>query len=345
MHKNTRFWIAALILPLLLSVGHSRVWAQSSADKAAADTLFNEGKELISSGATEAACAKFEASLARVTQLGTQLALASCYEKLGRLASAWGAFRSAASTAGKARDAQRKRFAEDHATALEPQLSKLVIKVEAGYRVDNLQITRDGVEVSAAELGSPIPVDPGDHEIRATAPGWSLYSSKVHVAGLPGTVEFVVPALGKAPEKLEAPKAGLSDPTPILAGVTSVPDGRLQRRRSIGYVVGGAGLAVVGVSLVFGALASSKWSDAQAHCRDNLCDQAGLDLAGSATTLGTLSTGTFVVGAAAVGAGVYLWLTARSPNAEASHLRERTSLRLVPDLAPAQVGILLQGGF
>src|SRR4051794_1429422 len=145
---------------LFLWLGHA-AWAQTAADKAAADTLFSEGKRLIAAGDVETACAKFEASLTRLPQLGAQVALASCYEKLGKTASAWGAFRAAASAASKAHDEQRQRFADEHAAALEPNLSRLVIKTEPGYRIDRLEVKRDGIALTIAELDSPVPVDPG----------------------------------------------------------------------------------------------------------------------------------------------------------------------------------------
>jgi len=335
--RRSTTWVA-LGAGALLCAGHGRAVAQSAADKAAADTLFSEGKKLIASGDTEAACAKFEASLSRVTQLGAQLALASCYEKLGKTASAWGEFRTAASAAGKARDPQRKRFADDHAAALEPRLSRVVIKLEPGYRVDNLEVKRDGLEVSTAELGTPVPVDPGEHTVEASAPGWVAWSTKVTVAGMPGTVEVIVPALGKAPVKVEEPRP---EPVPVPAPVRLVDD--QHDRRTIAYAVGGGGAAMVGVSLIFGALARSKWSDAHAHCRGNVCDQAGLDLTSGAGTMGNVSTATFLLGGAALAAGAYLWFTAR-PSGEATQ-PPATALRLVPGLGPAQVGLTLQGGF
>lgn len=61
-------------------------------------------------------------------QLGTQIALASCYEKLGKTASAWAEFRAAASAAVKVHD-KRQQFAEEHAAALEPKLSKIAVVV------------------------------------------------------------------------------------------------------------------------------------------------------------------------------------------------------------------------
>lgn len=314
--------------------------AQNGADKAAADTLFGEGKKLIAAGDTEAACAKFEASLSKVRQLGAQLALASCYEKLGHTASAWGEFRAAASAAARARDPQRKRFAEEHARALEERLSRLVIRVEPGYRIDGLQVKRNGVEVESAELGTPVPVDPGEYAIEALAPGWVAWTTTVTVT-MPGTVEVMVPALGKAPIRVEEPVA---PPRPTEDAEEPAAQSGKGARRTAAYAVGGGGVAVVAVSLILGSVASSRWSEAQDHCEANRCDQTGVDLADSASTMGTLSTVTFIAGTAAVAAGAYLWFTSRSEETP-PRSPPATALRLFPAVGPAQTGLLLQGGF
>jgi hypothetical protein len=319
----------------VLCAGRS-AWAQQAADKAAADTLFSEGKKLIAAGEVDAACAKFEASLAKVNRLGTQLALGSCYEKAGKTASAWAEFGAAARAAGKAHDPQRQHFAEEHAAALEARLSKLVIKLEPGYRVDGLEVKRDGVEVSAAELGSLVPVDPGEHTVEASAPGWFGWSTKVAVAGLPGVVEVIVPALGKTPVKLDERKASV-----VAAVAMPEQEDPSRNRRYLAYGVGVGGIAFVGASLVSGALASSKWSDAQTHCHDKRCDPTGVDLAGSARTLGNVSTATFLIGTAAVATGIVLYL--KLPKEMAS--TRATALRVVPGVGPTQVGLMVQGGF
>lgn len=310
--------------------------AQTAADKAAADTLFNEGKKLISKGDTAGACALFEASLNKAVQLGTQLALASCYETIGKTASAWGEFRAAASTASKAHD-RRQLFAEEHAATLEPKLSKLVLKLEPGYRVDGLEIKRDGAVVSAAELGAPVPVDPGDHTIEASAPGWVAWSNKVSVVS-PGVIAVIVPALGKAPVKVEDPRP---EPAPVVAKLP--PEDPVRPRRLLAYGVAGGGAGLIGVSLIFGAIASSRWGDAQNHCHQNQCDATGVDLAHGAQTMGNVSTGIFVVGTAALATGVVLYLTARPSDAEKAP--DPTALRVLPGVAATQVGLTLQGGF
>jgi hypothetical protein len=327
----------ALSIGLCLGASRGLASAQSAADKAAADTLFNEGRKRIAAGENAEACAMFEASLAKASQLGTQLALASCYEKVGKTASAWAEFRGAASAASKAHD-KRQRFAEEHAAALEARLSKIVIKLEPGYRVDGLVVKRDGAAVSMVEFGAAVPVDPGDHTVEADAPGWMPWSTKVSVAPAPGVIEVVVPALGKAPVKVDEP------PLPSAA-VATVPDSRRPPpRRLLAYGFGGGGAAMIGVSLILGAVASSRWSDAQAHCHERLCDPTGVDLAHGAGTMGNAATATFVVGAAAVAGGVALYLTAPSIGAEKSPA-DSTALHVVPSIGAAQIGLTLQGGF
>jgi hypothetical protein len=336
-----RYWIAAGV-GLLLSTSHGPVWAQTAADKAAADTLFTEGKRLIAAGEIEPACAKFEASLARLAQLGAQLALASCYEKLGKTASAWGEFRAAASTAIKAHDDQRQRFAEDHAAALEPNLSRLVIKVEPGYRIDGLELKRDGVVITAAELDSPVPVDPGDHMVEAAAPGWVAWSIKVPVT-LPGAVDVVVPALGKAPVKVEEPRPA---PEPVVAVAAAPAAVASPRHRSyLAYGVAGGGVVALGASVLFGAMASTRWSAAQSYCHDRMCSQPGYDLATRARTMGTLGTGAFIVGTAAAATGVALLLISSPDDTAILSTRRSAALRLRPSVGADQVALAMEGVF
>lgn len=341
MHRSFALVAAfAALLTCALAAGSAPTFAQNGAEKAAADTLFSEGKKLIAAGDTETACATFEASLAKMRQLGAQLALASCYEKLGKTASAWGGFRAAASAATKARDGQRRRFAEEHAAELEAKLSRLVIKVEAGYRIDGLVVKRNGLELEHAELGVPVPVDPGDYTVEALAPGWVAWSTNVTLS-MPGSVEVVVPALGKAPVKVE-------ESAPARATAADRPSDEAQRkqRRTLSYLVGASGLAAIASSLIVGSIASSRWDETKVNCEEAgdgplRCNQTGVDAADSASTLGTLSTVTFVVGAAAVAFGSYLYVTSRP----SEHAQLSTRTRLVPTVGPESAGLVLQGGF
>jgi hypothetical protein len=320
--RHRHSWIAlSSCLVLFASPGVAR--AQPAADKAAADVLFNEGKKLIDKGDIAAACQKFEASLNRASQLGTQIALASCFEKQGRTASAWGAFRAASAMARKAGD-KRARFCDERARAIEAMLSMLTIRVAAADPA-GLAITRDGATVLAAELGTAVPVDPGAHTVEATAPGRVAWSRSVSVPPGPGVIEVSVPTLDKLP----------ADPPP---GVAPRP------RRTLAYGLGGAGVAAIGGSLILGAMARSKWNDSRPHCEDRLCDPAGVELAGDARTLGNVSTVVFVAGTAAVATGVVLLLTGSRDNRETAS-PGTTALHLAPTITATQLGISLEGGF
>jgi hypothetical protein len=59
--------------------------------------------------------------------------------------------------------------ARDRATKLEPKLSKLTIQVQS--TATGQRVSKDAVEISAAEWGTAVPTGPGDHVVEATAPG------------------------------------------------------------------------------------------------------------------------------------------------------------------------------
>ena len=59
---------------------------------AQAEILFRQGKELLASGKTAEACAAFDASQKLDPTVSTLLNQASCHEKQGQLATAWGLF-------------------------------------------------------------------------------------------------------------------------------------------------------------------------------------------------------------------------------------------------------------
>jgi hypothetical protein len=88
--------------------------------------------------------------------------------------------------------------------------------------------------------------------------------------------------------------------------------GGLGVQRKIGIVVGGAGLAALGVATVFAAKAAGAKSDSEAHCVGNTCDDEGIRIRESGMTSGNIATGLFIGGSAAAAGGLILLLTAPS---------------------------------
>jgi thioredoxin-like negative regulator of GroEL len=113
---------------------HGSAQTKSGSNRAAAEALFNQGRDLMTAGKFVEACPKFEASQQLDPGLGTMLNLAECYEKTGRTASAWAEYREAIPLARAAGSKARQDLAVERAKALEERLSTLTIRAIAGER-------------------------------------------------------------------------------------------------------------------------------------------------------------------------------------------------------------------
>ncbi len=185
----------------------------SFADKAAAQTLFDEGRKLMADGKFAEACPKLAESQKLDPGVGTQFHLADCYEHVGQTASAWAAFLEAAAGAKSLGQTERERVARERAAALAPRLSKLTIVAARGADVAGLEIKRDGSAVGRPLWGSAVPVDPGSHVVEAAAPGKKPWRTTVQVIGEQASLVVTVPALEQAP-----PAERKSSPRDLVVG-------------------------------------------------------------------------------------------------------------------------------
>ncbi|MBL8613773.1 MAG: hypothetical protein JNL38_40915 [Myxococcales bacterium] len=284
----------------LAALGPATARAQASAnDAAVAEVLFDEGKKLMAEGRLAEACPKLAESNRLDTGIGTLLFLGDCYEKNGQVASAWATFREAASLAQKNADA-REKLARDRSAALDPVLPRLTIAVPPSNRIPGLVVTRDGIDVGAVQWDVALPMDPGRHVLRATAPGRAPWQATVDVArATPATVE--VPLLPRAasptaPPPREAPREGGT-------------------QRAIGLGLVGVGAIGVGVGAYFGLAAKSRSDDAASHCAGSACDATGLELRDSARSRADVATVAFLAGGLTLVIGAAVWLLAPSGKA------------------------------
>jgi tetratricopeptide (TPR) repeat protein len=266
-------------------------------ERVAAESLFAEGRQLLQAGDYERACAKLEASRHIEPALGTSLNLADCYEKLGRTASAWAEFRSAAAAARKAGDTLREATALERAVALEPRLSRLRVAVGD----PSMSVLSNGQPLSPAVLGSAIPVDPGTYRLEASAPGKLSHVESAVVEGAGVLVEVNLPVLADEPGPRPSPP--LSEPPPMTSGAS-------EDYRTLAWALGGVGVASVATGSLFAALAASSWSKAEDSCADYPygCTPAGVEHAGDASTRATVATVALLAGGAALGASVLLFV-------------------------------------
>lgn len=313
----------------------------SLADSAAtAQALFDEARALMDRGKHAEACPKLKESHRLDPGGGTVLHLGLCYEKAGQTASAWASLNEALSLAKRDKRADRQKVAEERLAAVTPKLTRLKIDVSAGAAgASGLKITRGDVETSSAEWGTAVPVDPGEYVVRASAPGKKAWEQKVAVGEPGATVSVEVPELLDAP--VEKPPAG--EPPPAVRAASSEPTRDRgpaggSSQKTIGWILGGAGVVGLAVGGYFGLESMSKKSDADAHCDGSKCrDQEGVDLRDQAIAAGNLSTVGFVAGGAALTAGVILILTAPEPAGPRAALRAAAS--------PGFGGLVLDGRF
>lgn len=327
--------LVALGVSLLAGAAHADVPSDKAA---AAEALFQEARTLTAKGNHAAACPKYKASHELDPGYGVLFNLAECFANVGKTASAWAAYMEAAGMAKTAGQKDRVEKAEKRAAELSPKLEKITVVVNdppAG-----LVVRRDGVALDAATWGVALPADPGKHTFVAEAPGKQPHTAEVSTGGPGKTVTVTLPALEAAPVTAPAASAG---PTATTGPVTApAEDSGRATRRTIGLVVGGAGVAAVVVGAVMGGLANSKWNDAQDNfCRtENLCDDTGVALVGEAKTFATVSTALFIGGGVLAAGGATLFLVSLGGGK-----KEATGLTLVPSAGPQSGGLLVKGRF
>jgi hypothetical protein len=306
-------------------------------DAAAAEALFNEARKLMSQGNFAAACPQLEESQKLDPGMGTLYNLGDCYEKTGRIASAWAAFLEVAAQAKGAGQTAREGDARARAAALESKLSRLTVVVEGPLAsLDGLAIKRGGVPVGKAQWGLALPVDPGEHPIEVSAPGKKPWSGKVQIPPNGAAVRFAIPALEDAPATPTTPPTSTAASS-SMEETSKSKGGNAQR--TTGLVIGGIGIVSLGAGAIFGAMSMGKKSDGDDHCKpdNNHCDAAGVTARDDAIADGNLSTIFLIIGGAATMGGITLYLTAPK--------EKHNAALITPMVARGGGGLSLRGSF
>ena len=297
--------------------GSSRLHAQLlPGDKTAAQGLLEEARRLVDQRHYATACAKLEESRALDPAAGTLLTLADCYEKTGRTASAWSTFRETAAAARRGSDSERERIARDRAKDLQSSLSYLTVITWKGQDID---VARDGRRIDSALIGTAIPVDPGSHQIVASAPGKRSWSTKVNVRERSDRVTVSVPILAEDPTAASAAPAFDRDAINTRTDDYPMPEARSGGvQRAFAIVAAALGVAGVATGTVFGLKAGSTMDEAKAQCTGpgfkypSNCSDSSVRLSEDAVQSGQISTVGFIAGGAGLATFALLWLTAPS---------------------------------
>lgn len=256
----------------------------SEADRGLAQSLFDSGKALMERGDYDQACPKLAESQRLDPGGGTILNLALCHELQGKLSAAWTEFKQALGDAQRDGRQDRIAAAEEHLRIVETKLPWVTITVASA--APGQEVKLDGALLGQPAWGTAVAVDPGAHELSATAPGREPWSGRLELA--PGERKTVaVPELRAA----ATPRAATPAPSPpVGAAPTSwkappAEDPKQSAWISPGRVVAGVGTLGLLVGTIAGINAIQKHKESNRQCpTDTTCTPEGVKLENQART-------------------------------------------------------------
>lgn len=322
--------LTLFVLGTCLSAGTAFAQPSSPPPPSEADKLFEEGRQLLEGGRADEACPKFEKSQQLDPARGTLINIGACYAATGRLVEALAVYKDVEQQSQAANDQTRVQAARNQIA----QLDKLIphVKITSANPVPGSTIELNGIPVPETEWADHRR-NPGQVTVRAYAAGHKDYSDTITVRADGATTAIIIPAL--EPITLETPVI-VPKPTPVKITTEGGSS-----RKTMAYIVGGAGIALFGGSTVMAFVAKGKHNDALTDnggtcsgeplmCGSTEDAQVTVD----ARKLGNIATVIGAAGLVAVGAGVVLYLTA-----------PKTETMVTPTITPDGAGVSFSGTF
>lgn len=341
---------------LLLAVGVSLAqmgWspgaqAQTKAELAKARQLYSQGLTQEAAGDWTGALATFQ-QVSRI-KLTPQVRfhIARSKEKLGRLNEALGGYRLAEYEAEKAGDTAKGILDQIQSArvALEKRIPKLVI--ERGKGADAIKIELDGVVVGQAQVGHPVNVDPGPHEVVGALPGGDTFKKTVSAEeGKTGKVVLDVPdnLLAKAAAAPKSqPGSALPPEAPDEGPVHDQPPAEKSKSSVAPWIIGGVGVASLAASGVFYLLRNNAKKKLDDGCIGSKCPITLQSTQDAGQRYATLTGVALGVGAAGVGIAA-VWLIAGSSSSKSGGDSAGQGVSVRVGAAPHSTGVSVRGQF
>lgn len=320
--RRAPFCLCLLLAVSTLGEANASAREITQDERTQARSLVAEASKAFESGNFERALDLFNRA-ARIVEAPTiSLMQARTLVELGRLGSAAERYVAAQRTdpadSGNAAFQAAAADAKSELEALRPRIPTLRIKL-VGADAKGAVVTIDGQKLDAEAVTAEQWLDPGTHSVEVkTAAGTTAGRSISLVPGareeLVFSLEPVVHVPSSTPERRPEPAA----PAPV-------PAERSQKPRVAGWVTLGAGVAFTGTATALGVLALGHKSDLDAVC-DPGCPAEYEDQMNTYRVERTLSYVGFAVGAAGIGAGVYLLLRSE-PTSSATLALSPTGVR------------------
>lgn len=309
----------------------------NAADVSAARGLGQEGVKLADAGNCEEAIEKLTRAEKLFHAPTTLAKLGECQVKVGKIVIGTENLNRVSREALPANAPQAFRDAQDRAKQVlaeaKPKIAKLKIAVAAPADA-KMTVTIDGENIPLANLNTNRPVDPGEHVIEVTAPGFLKSTGKVRLPE--GGIDSIALTLEPDPNAPKTPvvvaPVGGTDTQPTPPPGDRTTPGRDKTAAYVTLGIGGAGIVV---GTIFGLVAIGKKGDLNDACPNKVCPSAAQqDTIDSGKTMGTVSTVGFIVGGLGLAVGTVLLFTGGSSPAKAD-----LKPKVQPTIGAGQVGL------
>jgi hypothetical protein len=221
---------------------------------------------------------------------------------------------------------------------------------DGGHPLTAVRVTMDGAPLVDHLDGTSMPIDPGTHTFVFTADGMTAATTTypVRESLKDQRVQVTMKSTARAATPSSATPAvtsgtTTSNPTPTAPVDDGAPRPAVARSsplKTVGFVVGGVGLAGIILGSVFGGMAISDNNDAGCD-PNNVCTnpQSRRDAQGAAT----VSTIGFVAGGVLLATGVALVIVGSKHHGGAAG--SAAHVELAPAIGMGSAGFSLGGGF
>ena len=195
-----------------------------------ADDLLREGEALMKAAEEKVAqaCVVLEQRELVLPSAPAKLALATCREQNGQLATALRLYTSVVAETRATRAPGSVALylrAEERISSLAPRLSRLALLVDA-ERLPGLQVFRNGEPVPAEQWNQPWPLDGGVYQLSAQAPGFSPWSG---VISLENEGERQTLTLSPSVKPAISASLDFSDPPLLAPSSNGIPSQRFPK--------------------------------------------------------------------------------------------------------------------
>ncbi len=328
---------SALALPtllLVLGVSGSAHAQRTAQDIASARQLYNEGIELRDKGDMKGALEKFKAAHALGNTPITGLDLCRTYSALKQPVEARETCLGVGRIPLLAEESPRSKDARNDAARLaeaeRPKIGSIRLKITGVPEGWQPTVTVDGATVPPVALNEPRAVNPGVHAIVAKV--GSGPETRATLETREGETKDIELAVQPPPEGETPQPVGPAPSTP------PPPPQKKNTFATVSFAI--AGVAGV-VGTVAGLAAISGKSDLDKDCTSKICGRDQWPALDSAKTWGNVSTAFFIIGGAALGAGLVSTLasgSSKSPPRAAKAPKAASKITVAPVLGVGGAG-------